>query len=56
MVEISGVKLLHWGEHDQGCWVVACYNPYYFVCLRPIDDFNLHPFGVNLKSDNTTTG
>ena len=44
------------GGHDQGDRFVACYNNSDVLNLWPREDFNLHPFGVSLKSENTTPG
>ena len=56
VADISGVKVWHWGKHDQVDWAIVCYNTYAVLQFWPSKDFNLHPFGVNLKSNNTTPG
>ena len=56
MVDISGVNVWHWWENYQGDWVVSFYDPYAFLHLWIIEDFNPHQLGVNLKYDNNTPG
>ena len=55
-MDISSVKVIQSGKHDQVDWVVYCYNLYAVLHLWLSEYFNLHYFGVHLKSNNNTTG
>ena len=47
-MQMSSVKVWHWGKYYQVDWVVSCSNTYAVFHLWLSEYFNLHYFGVNL--------